>query len=132
MSEDIPFEIHEEIISDLTPVTVGTDHSTVGSFSAFIIIGHMTGALEEYDIPDLDYSQHRRDNTTITTPTQLYKNTTCDHNLCPICREDFTDNDEVVILDCKHVFHGDCIKEWGHYKGNCPICRTDVEKENPE
>lgn len=138
MSGSIPFEIHEENNVVLPPTTVGTDHSTVGSFTALIIIGHITMNLEDSledsleNTLDGDYSQHRQDTSTITIPTQLYCTTSEEYNVCPICMENFVDNDEVVVLDCAHVFHGSCIHEWGHYKGNCPICRTDVQKENPD
>ena len=136
MSEDIPFEIHDAMNQDiLLPNSLGTDHPTVGSFDALVIIGHIVRNLQtdydiDYDIDDIP--NHRYEHSTITHDTQLYSTTDGTHTLCPICQEDFVVDDEVMVLECDHVFHGSCIGEWGHYKGTCPICRTDVEKENPE
>jgi hypothetical protein len=130
MSEAIPFEIYDDNYDvDLTPVSLGTDHPNIGSFSALIIFRHMItnmGDLEQNN------SQHRYENSAINIPTQLYSTTNGKYKSCSICIEDFNDDDDIIILECEHIFHGSCIEEWGHYKGNCPICRTDVEKENLE
>jgi len=42
---------------------------------------------------------------------------------CPICRENFTENDKHT-LDCEHRFHAHCIIRWFR-SGNssCPSCR---------
>lgn len=41
--------------------------------------------------------------------------------MCAICFE------EVGVLsaklECGHVFHGNCLKQWLEYKPNCPCCR---------
>ena len=42
---------------------------------------------------------------------------------CSICLIDFENNDEVVLLKCKHLFHHSCIIEWAHHKKDCPNCR---------
>jgi len=49
-----------------------------------------------------------------------------DSDFCSICRNDFESDNSVVVLPCKHIFHPDCIKEWGRYKPKCPICRSDI------
>ncbi len=46
---------------------------------------------------------------------------------CTICVEDFVgaNSKSTVVLECKHVFHFKCIKEWqraGH--DECPNCRN--------
>lgn len=33
----------------------------------------------------------------------------------------------VAALDCGHIFHKECIKEWIKIHSVCPICRADVE-----
>lgn len=35
-----------------------------------------------------------------------------DHGECPICQEDYQENEIVTALPCKHLFHPDCIESW--------------------
>lgn len=54
---------------------------------------------------------------------------TCtEHELCPICLEDFDGDSELVQLPCSHVFHYGCVDH--HFKqcvlaseARCPMCR---------
>jgi hypothetical protein len=50
---------------------------------------------------------------------------------CSICHEDYTHNDNIVILkDCSHYFHDVCINSYfktkAHLLLNCPVCKTNV------
>ena len=45
---------------------------------------------------------------------------------CSICLIDFENNDDVVLLNCKHLFHYSCIVEWAHHKKDCPNCREKI------
>lgn len=40
---------------------------------------------------------------------------------CPICYEKYTDDDSLIILECRHAFHEACFNKWK--KNNCPCCR---------
>ena len=31
---------------------------------------------------------------------------------CAVCRMEFEPEEAVVILPCKHLYHGDCIAQW--------------------
>tara|TARA_Y100001970_G_C13888374_1_gene677385 strand:+ start:471 stop:767 length:297 start_codon:yes stop_codon:yes gene_type:complete len=49
---------------------------------------------------------------------------------CVICLEDLKNN--VVVLDCNHKYHYDCIQSW-YLKKNvlkCPLCRCESEIVN--
>ena len=46
---------------------------------------------------------------------------------CSICILDFENEDKISITNCNHIFHTDCITEWGKYKIECPICREKLE-----
>mmetsp|Transcript_17104 Transcript_17104/g.26657 ORF Transcript_17104/g.26657 Transcript_17104/m.26657 type:complete len:370 (-) Transcript_17104:97-1206(-) len=52
---------------------------------------------------------------------------------CMICLSPFTQEEEsdgiiVQLSTCKgHGFHKECIAQWVQLKGNCPLCRIDVE-----
>jgi hypothetical protein len=53
----------------------------------------------------------------------------CVETECPICFEKFNENDDIIILHCKHYFHIDCIKRWLTKEQNtCPVCR-EITKE---
>ena len=51
-------------------------------------------------------------------------------NNCSICLEDFEEESKISeIKECKHIFHKDCIVEWGKYNETvkCPVCRTEIK-----
>jgi len=46
---------------------------------------------------------------------------------CAICNDEYTNDCDCVVLNCKHYFHKGCIKEWlTKYHSKCPFCRADV------
>ncbi|GJQ12087.1 hypothetical protein GpartN1_g3878.t1 [Galdieria partita] len=45
---------------------------------------------------------------------------------CPICLEEFVQEDLIRILPCKHEFHGDCIFSWLVERGKCPVCKYSI------
>ncbi|WJZ91984.1 hypothetical protein VitviT2T_011017 [Vitis vinifera] len=47
-----------------------------------------------------------------------------DAEICCICQEEYADDDGVGNLDCGHVYHVACIKEWLAQKNSCPICKN--------
>jgi hypothetical protein len=44
-----------------------------------------------------------------------------DVNNCAICLE--TDKERSIKLNCGHIFHERCIREWTRIKPVCPLCR---------
>ena len=51
-------------------------------------------------------------------------NNVSEDNECPICLENFILNEVVSKLNCGHIYHIECIKNWLNTKKNCPTCRT--------
>jgi len=45
---------------------------------------------------------------------------------CSICLSDFSDEDEVCVLRCKHIFHKDCIQKWVNINNICPNCKQTI------
>lgn len=46
---------------------------------------------------------------------------------CSICLNNYEETEMVCILNnCKHMFHLECIMEWGKYKQECPMCRENI------
>ena len=52
-----------------------------------------------------------------------------DTNECAICLIKYNNHCKVSILNCKHIYHTHCIKDWfSRYKVNtCPKCRRVVK-----
>lgn len=50
-----------------------------------------------------------------------------ENKTCSICILEFENEDKISITNCNHIFHTDCITEWGKYKTECPICREKLE-----
>lgn len=52
-------------------------------------------------------------------------------NECNICLDKYVDNEMIVELKCKHLFHDFCIYSWlSKQSYKCPVCR--MEQGNPE
>jgi len=50
-----------------------------------------------------------------------------DRDVCPICLDDYQEDDLLRILPCKHEFHAACVDQWLiHRKRYCPLCKFDV------
>ncbi|PIK55513.1 hypothetical protein BSL78_07594 [Apostichopus japonicus] len=45
---------------------------------------------------------------------------------CPVCKEDFSEGDEVKQLPCEHLFHPDCVVTWLKMHNTCPVCRRAI------
>ncbi|KAH9794956.1 E3 ubiquitin-protein ligase RHA2A [Citrus sinensis] len=49
---------------------------------------------------------------------------------CMVCLCTLRDGELVRKLDCRHVFHKDCLDGWLHHLNfNCPLCRSPVVSE---
>ena len=50
-----------------------------------------------------------------------------DKKECTICLEKFNINDKIINLECLHMFHNNCIKNWLKMKDYCPICKNKIK-----
>lgn len=49
---------------------------------------------------------------------------------CSICLSEFQERDVCRELECKHVFHNNCLEKWLHRsRATCPLCRKSVLPE---
>ena len=55
---------------------------------------------------------------------------TCDHDSnCSICMSQMIKDEKIILLNCCHNFHYDCITPYlKEYNYKCPVCRTEVGK----
>tara|TARA_B100001093_G_scaffold500131_1_gene550240 strand:+ start:4565 stop:5110 length:546 start_codon:yes stop_codon:yes gene_type:complete len=51
---------------------------------------------------------------------------------CSICLENFTNESNVINLDCNHLFHRDCIIQWFRRHSTCPVCRHSQNNEETQ
>lgn len=54
-----------------------------------------------------------------------------DNKECNICLEYFTDLDKdkkVIMLNCNHYYHLDCLNIWKKENNSCPYCRNHIYK----
>lgn len=55
--------------------------------------------------------------------TQVYyKINKFDNFECSICFDEFKENELLKQLNCKHIFHKECLSQWLLNESNCPIC----------
>ena len=45
-------------------------------------------------------------------------------NNCAICLE--TNRERGIKLNCGHIFHERCMRQWTYYNPVCPLCRCKV------
>ena len=45
---------------------------------------------------------------------------------CIICTEEFKNTDIVSVLNCDHIYHPKCIKEWCNRNASCPLCKAEI------
>lgn len=57
-----------------------------------------------------------------------YSKDNCKNDKCPILYVDFTEDDDVIKLECGHCFDPESIKKWlKEHKAECPVCRYKLE-----
>lgn len=48
------------------------------------------------------------------------------NDLCTICQNNYSKNDDIEYLNCSHTFHRSCLIPWLEKKLNCPICKQSI------
>lgn len=86
--------------------------------------------LESREYYDQQESTERKDNVLININSQKYSSVKIKDKrkeICAICQEKYSCNNQVYWLDCKHIYHKDCLDEWIKYNPSCPICKKDID-----
>ena len=51
---------------------------------------------------------------------------------CMICCDCYEENNEIIVLQCKHNFHTNCIRKWlCEFNNKCPMCKLEISKGRP-
>lgn len=56
-----------------------------------------------------------------------YKDLTCN-----VCLSYFELNEKIIQMKCYHEFHEECLLSWLKIHNTCPICRDELESEDPD
>eukprot|EP00299_Pterocystis_sp_00344_P011378 c5296_g1_i1.p1 GENE.c5296_g1_i1~~c5296_g1_i1.p1 ORF type:complete len:404 (+),score=89.77 c5296_g1_i1:41-1213(+) len=51
---------------------------------------------------------------------------------CSICLDSHSISEIACRLPCGHLFHRDCVTEWLKQNCTCPVCRYELETDDPE
>ncbi|XP_078430742.1 uncharacterized protein LOC144702576 [Wolffia australiana] len=54
-----------------------------------------------------------------------------DTDSCAVCLEEYEAGEEVVALQCNHLFHANCIASWLMQRNVCPICVRVAQRDAP-
>ena len=81
---------------------------------------------------DLDVNKEYCKHNILTISEELYNSQIHDQKNCVICMMDYEENDILTKLKCSHIYHTDCIQEWGRQiiEPHCPICRIIIPYVN--
>ena len=132
-------KIHEETISRVTRIRASTDNQIVDLFNVVITNENIrlnnansnrntnTNANADSNAnPDSNADAFVFDND-IFVETRYSEIITPIYSTCPITREDFLDNDEVIMIrDCRHIFKKNAFQRWIQNNHSCPCCRTTL------
>lgn len=53
---------------------------------------------------------------------------------CSVCLDDIDENSQILLEECNHLFHKECLNRWITASSNstptymCPLCRTPIYK----
>jgi len=54
------------------------------------------------------------------------------HQECAVCKVEYEEGEECIVMPCEHIFHGECIKTWLKMHNTCPICRWELPTDDKE
>jgi hypothetical protein len=160
MNNDVPFSVNmhtnysiylssdqEQNNDNITFITsiIGDNHRDMNSVLDILAVTDFFSMHADMNMNFLDvnidnimqqslYDQElRKDNSrNLKLKTSAFSDTSKAYTTCAICSDEFENTDIVSTLDCKHIFHEKCIREWGCYKPECPVCKKVIENNNSE
>ncbi|XP_005413498.1 PREDICTED: E3 ubiquitin-protein ligase RNF115 isoform X1 [Chinchilla lanigera] len=89
------------------------------------IVTQLLGQLENTGPPPADKEKITSLPTVTVTQEQVEMGLEC-----PVCKDDYTVEEEVRQLPCNHFFHSSCIVPWLELHDTCPVCRKSLNGED--
>ncbi|KAK8588009.1 hypothetical protein V6N12_022469 [Hibiscus sabdariffa] len=62
----------------------------------------------------------------VTTLVESNKSAMEEEDTCPICLEEYDEENPKLVTKCEHHFHLSCILEWMERSDTCPICDQEM------
>lgn len=75
----------------------------------------------------IQLGQYNNNHITLEDNNSLLEQKYGDTVTCPICYDDYQNNDEIMIFPCQHFYHKKCGTEWLYISKQCPMCRKSIE-----
>ena len=76
---------------------------------------------------NINNNYNRNNNNNNNNNNGISKYTKCDQKQCTICLELFKEGENIRRLECLHIYHINCIKNWLKNKDQCPVCKFKVK-----
>jgi hypothetical protein len=105
------------------------------AFYKFVAAWNLIARARRVDLARAYHTKQRRRTVRDCRQTQVHVDSMgCSHMHCPICLEDFYEQEPVTACDdgCQNWFHKECLFDWLEYSNNCPCCRKDLITTRPK
>ena len=135
MSSNIRFHVHEEEHFEETILNqvIDLDRSPDALFAIMnmlVVLEPIFNILDPIQIAiqnsENDQNLVRNNEISVHVTSQPYYSTDKKYDTCSICTDLYEQSENVSVLNCGHIYHPKCIKEWGKYKQACPLCNTEI------
>ena len=123
---EAPFYNYGQIVFPPSEVLYENAMDWINNAAMFVDFGYssLDSVMEESLLSDQEI--HRKERVTVESVRMCKFSAETDTKGKCFCTEDYTEGDDLGILECGHVFHDGCIREWCHYKKECPVCRAEI------
>ncbi len=100
-----------------------------------IILGvpNNTFVFEQMLVPPPQNNRHFMEDIIVTTDENtlnklnIFKITKDMNENCTICMEEMNEDEEYFDINCKHIFHKNCLETYlKNYNHICPVCRNEI------
>lgn len=135
MSSNIRFHVHNEEHFEETILdrVIDLDRSSDALFAIMnmlVVLEPIFNILDPIQIAiqnsENDQNLVRNNEISVHVSSQPYYSTDKKYDTCSICTDLYEQSENVSVLNCGHIYHPKCIKEWGKYKQACPLCNTEI------
>ena len=135
MSSNIRFHVHNEEHFEETILdrVIDLDRSSDALFAIMnmiVILEPIFNIIDPINIAiqnsENDQNLVRQNEINVHVTSQPYYSTDKKYDNCSICTDMYEISEDVSVLNCGHIYHPKCIKEWGKYKQACPLCNTEI------
>ena len=135
MSSNIRFHVHGQEYSEhqIFDQVIDIDRSSDALFAIMnmiVILEPIFNIIDPINIAiqnsENDQNLVRQNEINVYVTSQPYYTTDKKYDSCSICTDMYEISEDVSVLNCGHIYHPKCIKEWGKYKQACPLCNTEI------